>query len=580
MRLLELIFQGIYGCVTPVRLDFSKPIASCELPGGLGPTCVHDVVFSLLYPGNLTHSMRVEYANSESRVAMTFDHRGNHFRLVRKGARDSVAVQAKTESGGFKTLSAGAEVGDFLRKNFGVPDFEIMWSINCWRFEDSNVEATRFDPQMLSPEIRELVDQYKDASALEKAEDRVQGLETRIAKCRKELGQGAALEEKLEEARQRLSEIELSELKRDDLEVLRSRDDRFSDFEDQLKRLEHEERIERDELREVMPVRWFMEPVFWAGLAISLVAIGVSFAYADSSLRAVALADILGFGMCAWVLINYFGGMERAAVHQVKLESIKRRINQVREEQVSLKERLNHLLVHAKVDDAQSLQERIVKTEKLREIIKKMEEQVAELVRDPEYLKSRDELEELEAELEEAQAAKAELAVSEMSAYQLEGDLAQLGVDPKEVLEAADAEDDPRDAFERLLDAARLSGQYGEAELYGKTQKMWGRIAGHVIGDRFKSVTIRDENVWVSGLDAEQVAMWRRTRPSEYFALLVAFALALQVNISQRSRRGYLNTVLAIDPALRLSSGQSARLHEVFESAAKKSPIVILKPDR
>lgn len=579
MRIIEIVFQGIFGCVTPVRLDCSDPVTTCELPPGVSPRDVQDVFISMMFPNDAPQSVRVEYANGNPRIALKFDHRGKIHRIIRQADSSSIKVQLADRSGAFSDVAIGRESADYIREHFVVPDFEVVWALNCWRFEDSPSDASRFDIDGLDPSLKELVRKYRIAREAERADDKVQRVESRLIEVRRELGHGAALEEKLEMARKKLEQIDVAELKREDLELLRGKDRHLSEFDDQLSRLEHEEDITRQELYQAMPPRWFKLPVFWAGLAIGLVATIVAITQHDTGLRAVALANIVGFGMCVWVLINYFSGMERAAVHQVRLESIKRRLNQVREEQVSLKERLNHLLVHAKVDDARELDERVGKSEKLRAIIQKMEEQVAELSRDPEYVKAREEYEELEASLAVAEAERGELPESAMSAYQLQTDLQELGIDPDEVVGDSEVQEDEREPLERVLDAARLVGQYDGHELYSKTIKMWGRITGHVLGERFKEVSILNGGLVLSSLDAEQVEMWQRTRPSEYFALLAALCLALQVNSADRSKRGYLNSVLIREPAERLTSEQASKFKDVFGSAAKRNSITLLKTD-
>jgi hypothetical protein len=278
------------------------------------------------------------------------------------------------------------------------------------------------------------------------------------------------------------------------------------------------------------------------------------------------------------VLIQYFSGMERASVHQVRLESIKRRLNQVREEQLALQERLNHVLIHARVNDATDLDERVAKAEKLKHAIEKMEDQAQGFRRDASYQRSRDELERLEVKLREVQAARADLPVDMMSAYQLEADLESIGIDPKTVVADEVEEEAEVSPGVRLLEIARKTNQFEGDQLFEKTRKMWGRIAGHVLGDRFKDVDLdTDGKLVIGSLGPEQVEIWIRTRPSEPQVVWAALAIALEVNCIERSKRGAFETMIVPDPSQVLTADHSRKLTEVLSSAAKRTPTLLLR---
>ena len=284
------------------------------------------------------------------------------------------------------------------------------------------------------------------------------------------------------------------------------------------------------------------------------------------------------------MLFTYFDGMERASVHQVRLESIKRRISQVREELVSTQERINHVLIHAGVRDAKEMEERVSKADQLRDVIRKMDKRVEELRRDAGYMAALDDVERQRKRLAELQAERRELPEDTLSAYQLETDLATLGIEPQLVLEekptTSEVEDGAQTAVGRLLEAAAATGQWDQAELYPATRKMWGRICGHVLGEKFADVAVSAGGALRIGrLDPEQIEMWRRTRPSEHEVLLRALALAIQVGADERSRHGLFESIIVGDPAQYLTTVQVKKLQEVFASAAEKSGIVIFSED-
>lgn len=581
MLLRELIYQHVFGADSPVRLEAPSQVSTVAVPSGAATTEIQNLVLSALYPKHTPHSTRMALAGAdEAKVAAVFEHRSRAYRILRRADPESLRLQVK-ESAGWRDLAAGSmAVDERLAQSLGRPDFEIFWSLNLWRFERSPNEATAFDLDTLEPKLRDVVLQFRAARAVESVEDELKAVESRIAERTKELGQGAALEEKLRKAKERLVEIEVSELSSKDLDLLKQKDPLMQEFDLQLTRLEEQEDTERRQIDQIVPDAPTRSPVFWGGLVL---AVGALIAAAtDPGIRYVALADIFGFGLVAWVLFTYFDGMERASVHQVRLESIKRRLNQVREEQVATGDRINHVLIHAGVRDAKEMGERIAKAEQLRAVITKMERKVDELRRDAGYMTAMDEVERLRKRQTELEAERRQLPEDTLSSFQLENDLAQLGIDPQLVLDdsgdSSDAEDDELTPLGRLLDVASMVGQWDQLELYPKTRKMWGKICGHVLGDKFSEVSVTSEgNLKIGDLDPEQIEMWRKTRPSEHEVLLRALALAVQVGADARSRRGIFESLVIEDPATYLTAVQVKKLQEVFASAAQKTGVVVLE---
>ncbi len=577
MRIVEIIFQDLFGCVSPVRLQLTGDVSSEELPPGVSAGNVQDLLISLFYNEKTPHSLRMAYAKGDPKVALVMEFRGKKHRIVRRAAADSLRLQME-EQGGWKELAAGPRVEPFMRQNMALPDFETFWILNLWRYEASAGAVAAFDIDSVDARTKDLILRYRHAREAERAEDEVKSMESRIAELRRELGQGFALEDKLVKGKELLKEIDVAELSRDDLELLKRKDQLLGDFRDQLDRLTGEEEAERNHISDTLPQRPFKSPIFLAGLAVGLLGLGAGVAMQDTPWRALALLDLFGFGASVWILIQYFAGMERASVHQVRHESIKRRLNQVREEQVSLQGRLNHVLIHARVDDATDLDERVVKAEKLKLAIEKMEDHVNELRRDPAYQRAREELDTLEEKLTQGRRPSADGSAEVMSAYQLESDLESLGIDVKMLSEEPAHPDEETDPLTRLWDTARNTQQWEADQLFDKTRKMWGKISGHVLGDRFKDVDLDPAGkLVISSLGPDQVEMWARTRPSEQHVVWLSLALALQVNAHERSTRGVFEAMIVPDPAQNLTADQTKKLMEVLASAARRSPALLLR---
>lgn len=580
MRIHEIVFQGLFGCISPVRLAADQDVSTVVLPSGVASRDIQDLIISVFYPEKTPQKLTLDYSEGDSRAMCLFSQRGKRFRLMRKGRADSVRLQAE-ENGEFKDLALGERVEGFMRQSMGLPEFESLWSLNFWRFDHSPASVAVFDIEALDPRKRDIVLRYREARAAEMAEDKMKNLEFRIAERKRELGQGMALEDKLIKAREKLREIEIAELSAEDVELLQQREILFNDFRGQIDRLSREEDAERVQVFELLPDPVFKNPIFMAGLLIGVVAIGTSIAMAATPWRSIILLNSVGFGMCVWVLLGYFSAMERANVHQVRQESIKRRLNQVREEQVSLQEKIDHIMIHARMDDATDVGERVARAQKLKGMIDAMEVQVSELRRDPAYVRGKTEVERLQKELEAAKSEKIEVGPDSMSAYQLESDLEVLGIDPVSVATDSEVEEDLGDPLLRVVDALKRSHQWEDDALFDKTRRMWAKIAGFLLGDRFKDVDLHpDGTLKVGTLGAEQVAMWARTRPSEHQTLVVSLAIAGQVNAPARSPRGTFDTIVVQDPSEWLTSEQAKKIQEVFSSAAQRTPVILLREKR
>lgn len=590
MRLSEIIFQGLFGSPTPVRIELTGGVDAIRLPDGVGMGELQDLLISLLFPKHAPAGIRALYDMSPgARVAAVFAHRGREYRVLRKADPHTLRVQVKEESGYRDVVANGQQAEDFLERSLGMPPFESFWTLNLWRFDRPPEQPSGVDVDLLEPRARDLIEKYRRAVKVEAAEEAVKGVEATITGLKNELGHGAALEEKLQKAREKLAEIEIAALSTEDLELCASKDERLVDYDAQVERLAADEEAERHQVEQTMPERPWRMPPFWAGLIIGFAALAVSL-WEPAELRAVALIDVLGFGVVAWIMVQYFNGLERASVHQVRLESIKRRLNQVREEQVGLQERVNHLMIHAGVRDAKELNERVSMTGRLREMIGRIEEQVDALGEDPAYRRNREELDRQMERLKQLEEQRAEMEPVSMSAYQIESDLELLGVDPAAVLaepaaepvaEAVegDATAEEASALGRILEGARGCGQWDGSALHVKTRKMWSKICGHVLGERFAEVAIEAGALAVGSLSADQVAMWRRTRPSEYTVVLAGLCLAVLVNADElRKGGGLFENLIVPDLDDELTAVHARKFRTVFQSASKKCGILV--PDR
>lgn len=580
----EIVFQGIFGCHSPVRLSAREALARLRMPSSVELEEAHLLLVALFYPSQMSAEQRqlVEYGQ-EVKLAATFTVADRDWRMLRRDTDASMRLQLR-EGGQWADVTQGAEtIEPLLRDKLRFAPFEVFWALNLWRFDEPlPVPVEGLQLEALEPRIRDIVLRYRRALDIEALDDEIQRQEQRVEEARERLGEGARLEEKLEQARARYDEIAITELSEDDLTLLHERDERLEELSRQVDRLVEEEEVAREALDETLPDKPWRDQIFWAGLALALGALAVSVAMHET-MRPIAAANVLGFGMTAWAMLRYYTDMERAGVHIVRLDSIKRRLNQVRDEQVAFQERVGHLLIHGGVEDEAELNERVDKSGRLAEIIERMEEQLGKLTSKPAYQAARRELEEVLEELDEIRARREDKGDNRTSSYQLENDLKALGIDPGEALEALaweDEEPEPepydRDELTRLHEIARRVGLLRADRLDSRVIKMWSRICGHVLGERFSGISLDEAGeLIVEGLTDEQLEMWARTRPREM--QLVASGLALSLLINLPSRVGGLTTLFVPDPVPSLSSEQGDRLDDVLESASRKAQLLLLR---
>lgn len=579
MILRELVFQGIYDCHKPVRLFFEEGISEATVPEHVTMDQIVHIITALFYPSWQTAEVRKEIESSSAKLAVTFDFRDRRYRLLRKASMESIRLQTR-DGDDFVDVIVGAEVEDMLLEKMRFPSYHTLLLLAFWRFDHIlPSEPTQFDFGRLDAKTREIVRSYRIAIAHEALEDRVKSLEGELDQAKKTLGDGAKLEEKLKAAKQRLTEIEVKELSEEDLQLLKDRESKLDGFQLQVQRLTAEEETARNQVDNSLPEKPWKQSTFLVGLLIFAGTLGLSIAFKDQY-RLVAVADVIGITMCAWVMLRYFNDKERASVHLVRLDSIKRRLNQVREEQVAYKERLKHLLIHAGVDNEAELAERFDKSKRLAEIIVKMEEQYEKISSKPDYQKASRELRALEEELSTVQAEYDAAPRSVLSAYQLENDLNTLGVNPHDALIEREQNSDViepynEDIFTRLYEVAKQSDQVVSGTVSPKVISMWSKIAGHVLGSRFANLSLTDQGkLRIKNLKDEQVQLWLSTRKQESYVVGAALALALLVNLPDSN--GELRVLIIEEPESYMSAEHADRFFTVFESASQKAQVVLV----
>lgn len=587
MRIHELIFQGVLGVDRPGRLRPDGALTRLVLPAPMTLADLQALLITCLYPTYLTEEMSQRLGFGEStKLAVILDSKQGTLRVIRRQENGSVRLQQKGE-GGYKDLAVGAAaVQSFLVEKFRMPRIEVFLPLHLWQFDPEQLperpEGAQFGDD---PRIPELIELYLTSLEVESVEDRIKELEIRIREGKEALGQGVELEEKLSRAREKLAEIRVQELTEEEMELISNQDEKLEEFRDQLFRLRSEEATEADLVRSLIPESPARTPVFWFGLVVAIVMMGAS-VYQHDSHRLLALFAIPGLGVAAFQLLQYFDKMGRASVHQVRLNSIQRRIDQVLQADILYRDQIEHLILHVGVRDEEELRERMPMAAKLSRIIEKLEERLEKVRLNPEYRAARKELTAMQNELQALRSARAQLPEYVMNSYQLENDLKTLGVDPlavREHEEVAGAEEEVSaeslgaTPFAWLLAVARWTDQWQGDRLDETASAMWAKVCGHVLSERFAEVDLSPEGELIVGsLTDEQRELWQRTRSSEVFVIQAALALALHINAQRRGGAEQLSSVWINDPGQAMTPGHASKFESIFKSAAKNSQILIL----
>lgn len=580
MRLRKLMCKGVFGETSPVRVDFGSGVTRPELPGPVPVDGVRHVIVALLFPERCSDADRAPLREAaDPRVALLFEARDRTFRLVRGAADSSVQLHVEKQ-GDFRGVSKGAsDVSEILESRLAQPGIGAFRALNLWQFRaaarDRN-EGAEVDLESIGPEAEKMLVQYEQTLEIEEVEEHLDEVRGSIERLRDQFGKGLEVERKLEEARRRREEVRAPELTAEEVEILDRRDERVSEYRDTLDSLEENERDERRQVQSLEPDPPWQDRKAWFWGAIGIAAVAVSIAEAQS-MRWVALVGIFGFGVAAWTFLRYLDHLEEANIHKVRIESLRRRSTEVREEMTEFRERVDHLLVHEDADSPEELLDRRQRADRLDEQIEKLEERVDQLSENEDFQEAKQRLASLESDRERLEERRGELPEYGADLFQLENKLHASGVDPEAALRARRGDEKGAETdspFELLRDLAIELGWWERGELDRSTRKVWRQMADHALDGAFDTVRLRTDGTLDLGdgarsSDAED---WLDDSPVQGRVLAGTLALALQVRDPSRDR--CVEPLLLAAPQSEFPPDLSRRLLEVFRGFDDRAHIV------
>ncbi len=192
MRIREIIFQGVLGCDSPVRLATAPGVDRMSLPSGLSAQDVHGLLLALFFPERVPSSLAQQLSSGSVKLAVVFEQDGKVYRLLRRSETSSLRLQLK-ESSGFSGLAKGREEAErALARTLGLPEFETFAAVNLWRFDDDELFAPVGGMAALGSRGKELVEKYRAAVRVEALEDRIKSIEGEIRGAARGAGEGRA----------------------------------------------------------------------------------------------------------------------------------------------------------------------------------------------------------------------------------------------------------------------------------------------------------------------------------------------------------------------------------------------------
>ena len=267
-------------------------------------------------------------------------------------------------------------------------------------------------------------------------------------------------------------------------------------------------------------------------------------------------------------------------IHKVRIESIKRRISEVRREMVEFHEKVDHLLVHANADSEQQLVQRQRKTERLEEMVVDLEDKAERLANNEKYQQARERLEALEEEHAELMERREQLPDYAADLFHLENELRAVGVEPKAALRAREREESPDEeisSFELLAEIADELGYWTAGKLDKKPQKLWRKMLRHILGDDFQDLQIGQQGeLTAEGFsEAEDFDTWLQRHRDEREMIAGTLALALHLRSASSDER--VDTVYLEEPRERYPAAIAEGLIDVFKGATKRADFALLR---
>ncbi|MDX9722560.1 MAG: hypothetical protein RBU37_17570 [Myxococcota bacterium] len=572
MYLKEVVIQGLFGVAKGVRLPLNAGLCEPLVPPPLDIEKFKRVLCLLLYPedavvqGGIRVDTDVPY---HVRLGAVFDLGGLEYKLTWDFKEDSLRVLADSAT---PIASGPAEVQALWARLCGLVPFSHFRSLHFHEFPVSSAPA-----QAQGDELSRLVYEYRRSLTAERLESEIVNLETQATELTQAKNPAAKVEAALERLTQQLKNLErLPDLSEVDFQFLESQDKRSQAHQSELEEINKNLADAQRRQAAVHPTPLLTDRLFLIGIVggIAFIVAGVILGQVQGAhFRALALGDILAFGLSTLLSLRHFDLKGRHKLLQVRIDYLESRQQELTKTHEREELRLKKLLRRYDSDSPQQVLDDLRTRDELREKRIKLAERLKEHLKDPVFVRQRKELANFRERIEPLRERRRALGEYVTAAYELRAELLKRGV-AVDSLQALDAHPESS-----LVELGRLLQLLPQAETAPATMleginrlvpPILGKPQAQVALENGKLVVTEDRSsaTPLSDLDARAQIPWLRA---------VALGLLVQYN-RERSRSGEHAAIIVLDdPWSDMQRSERIRLYGLLKEIAKVFQVVLPK---
>jgi hypothetical protein len=574
--LKEVVFQGLFGVERPARLSVEAGFCSLALPQGADPYAFLTLLVSILYPNSVSASRIVELSDGDgrrARIGAVFTVpgvAGRVHKIYRRADPESIVIQEVPEGGRGREIARGVDaVAEVLARMHGLPadpeEFSLVHCADFGSFLPSSAAA--------SADAGDLVERYRDSVRIERLENEISELDSRLADVVRDLRKLGKRDKRLADVEERVAAIDKVLIDGGaDLVTVRGYERASEELEGRIHGFQNqivEARAQQDAIR---PRPMYQEYALVAGATIALIA---TIASLVTDMRPIALVNLGAFTLAGWALLRRFGVQEEANGYMTRVEQVYRHVEGAQEERGALEREFRVALRRLDLEAAEDVADMEDEREQLqirltslagRQDPLETRTKLADLVREER---------ELGEKLDALRSERSDLGDYTVSPFELERQLEAYGVSVAD-LRASDTVD-ARGLFAALAAVGTKRRQIRDGRLTEKTAAMFGRFGKHLLGQAFANVGMDSTGTLdVIGLDAASVDRWIDRGGSEVRLLAMAFNGALLAT-SPAALVGAARILVLSRPYAGLDDAQRRKTSKLFDYLGKYIQVLVLE---
>lgn len=576
MWLKELVFQGLFGVTRPARLTVDPGFCVVGLPEGADPVDFQTLLLSLLYPRLVPATDLLELGDGDgrrSRIGAVFSVpgvAGRVHKVYRTPDPESIVLQEVPEGGRGREIARGVDaVSKVLARVHGVPSSpDEFMLLHCAEFGDYLAGGVATG----NPAVDDLITRYREAVQIERLENEIVDVESRLADLDRDLKKLGKRDKKVADLEARVAVID--KVLTDggaDLEIVRGYDAASKELEARLHGYQDQIVQARANQDAIRPRPIWKEYLLVAGAVIAIAATITSLA---TDIRPIALINLGAFTIAGWALLRRFGVLEQSTGYMTRVEQVYRHVEVAQEERGTLEREFKAALGRLELESALDLDhledEKDTLKVRLQSLAGKQDpEKTRRLLKDLGTEEA-----ELTAEIDRLREERSHFGDYTVAPYELERQLEAAGISVAAL--RGDSEEDAKGLFARFAEYAAARRQLRDGRLTDKTAAMAGRFAKHLLGDGFAKVDLGETGTLRLGQrEPEAVDAWLERGNNEVKLLSLAIVGAL-IATSPAALVGASRLIVLVHPYAGLKDGQRRRVQKLFDYLGKYMQVVVL----